>query len=67
MKCCIICDLSWPVAHSINDGIPKKLFCRTNNTLDQAISQLKLPRQGALMSKLDLSDAFWHILARRED
>jgi len=63
----IIHDLSWPAAHSINDGIPKELFSCTYDSLDHAISQLKLHGQGALMSKLDLSDAFRHILVRRED
>ena len=63
----IINDLSWPAGHSINDGIPKELFFCTYDTIDHAISQLKLHGQGALMSKLDLSDAFRHILVRRED
>ena len=67
MKWCIIHDLSWPAAHSVNDGIPKEPFPCTYDTLDRAISQLKLNGQGALMSKLDLSDAFRHILVRRED
>ena len=63
----IINDLSWPAGHSINDGIPKELFSCNYDSLDHAISHLKLHGQGALMSKLDLSDAFRHILVRRED
>jgi len=63
----IIHDLSWPAAHSVNDGIPKELFSCTYDALDRAISQLKLHGKGALMSKLDLSDAFRHILVRHED
>ena len=63
----IIHDLSWPAAHSVNDGIPKQLFSCTYDTLDRVISQLNLHGKGALMSKLDLSDAFRHILVRRED
>ena len=62
----IINDLSWPAGHSISDGIPKELFSCTYDTIDHAISQLKLHGQGALMSKLDLSDAC-HILVRCED
>jgi len=58
----IIHDLSWPVGHSNNDGIPKDLFSCTYDTLDTAIAYLKSFVQGALMSKLDLSDAFRHIL-----
>ena len=63
----IINDLTWPAAHSVNDGIPKELFSCTYDTLDRAISQLKPHGQGALMGKLDLSDAISHILVRRED
>lgn len=63
----IIYDLSWPVAHSLNDGIPKELVSCTNNTLDQAVSQLKLHGQGASTSKLALSDVLWHILVGCDD
>lgn len=63
----IIHDLSWPPGHSINDAIPKDLYSCHYDTLDSAISYLKSFGTGALMSKLDLSDAFRHILVRPED
>ena len=67
VKWCIIHDLWWPAGHSINDSIPKDLFSCTYDTLDTAIAPLKSFGQGALMSKLDLSDAFRHILVHPAD
>ena len=63
----IINDLSWPAGHSINDSIPKDLYTCTYDSLDQAISHLKHLNKGALMSKLDLSDAFRHVLVHPDD
>lgn len=63
----IINDLSWPVGQSINDGISKEQFPCTYDSLDVAISKLKLLGPNALMSKLDLSDAFRHILVHEND
>ena len=54
----IIHDLSWPAGLSVNDGIPKDLFTCTYDSLDRAFTLLKQFGTGALMSKLDLSDAF---------
>ena len=51
----------------MNDGIPKDLFTCTYNSLDHAITLLKQFGTGALMSKLDLSDAFRHILVNVQD
>jgi len=49
-------------------AIPKNYFpVPTSFTLDSEISQLKLHGKGALMSKLDLSDAFRHILVRHKN
>ena len=63
----IINDLSWPAGHSVNDGISKDDFSCTYDSIDTAISQLKRLDKGALMSKLDLSDAFRHILVHPDD
>ena len=63
----IINDLSWPAGHLINDGIPKDLFSCHYDTMDNAITHLKRLCSGALMSKLDLSDAFRHILVHPDD
>ena len=67
LKWCIIHDLSWLAGHSINDSIPKDLFSCTYNTLDTAIARRKSFGQAALMSKLDLLDAFCHILVHPAD
>ena len=63
----IIHDLSWPAGLSINDGIPKNLFSCNYDSLDRAITLLKHFGPGALMSKLDLSDAFRHVLVHDGD
>ena len=63
----IINDLSWPPGQGINDGIPKDLFSCRYDTMDSAIGHLKHFGVGALMSKLDLSDAFRHILVHPDD
>lgn len=63
----IIHDLSWPAGLSVNDGIPKDLFTCTYDSIDRAITLLKQFGTGALMSKLDLSDAFRHILVNAQD
>jgi len=63
----IIHDLSWPAGLSVNDGIPKDFFTCNYDSLDRAISLLKQLGPGALMSKLDLSDAFRHILVHEQD
>lgn len=63
----IIHDLSWPAGLSINDGIPKDLFSCNYDSLDRAITLLKHFGPGALMSKLDLSDAFRHVLVHDRD
>ena len=63
----IINDLSWPAGQSVNDGISKEQYTCSYDSLDLAISQLKLLGPNTLMSKLDLSDAFRHILVHKND
>ena len=63
----LIHDLSWPVSLSIKNGIPKGLFLCTYDLLNQAITILKHFGLDALMSKLDLSDAFRHVLVHDGD
>ena len=50
-----------------NDGIPKGLFSFSYDLLDRAITLLKHFGPGALMSKLDLPDAFRHVLVHYGD
>ena len=57
----------WPAGLSVNDSIPKDLFTCTYDSLNRAITLLKQFGTGALMSKLDLSDAFRHILVNAQD
>ena len=49
---------SQPVGQSINDAIPKELYSCSYDSIDNAIAHLKTFASNALMSKLDLSDAF---------
>ena len=62
LKWRIINDLSWPAGETVNDAIPKELYSCSYDSLDSAITYLESFGPNALMSKLDLSDAFRHIL-----
>ena len=55
-------DLSWLAGQSVNDAFSKELYTCSYDSIDQAISYLKSFGPNALISKLDLSDAFHHIL-----
>ena len=63
----IIHDLSWPPRDSVNDHIDPDLYCCVYASFDQAVSLVKKHGVGTLMAKLDLADAFKHILVRLED
>ena len=63
----IIHDLSWPPGDSVNDHIDPDLYCCIYASFDQAVSLIKKHGVGALMAKLDLADAFKHILVHTED
>ncbi|KAK3731998.1 hypothetical protein QZH41_005500 [Actinostola sp. cb2023] len=63
----IITDLSWPAGQSVNDSIPADQYSCKYDTLDQAISRLSHMGPHTLMSKIDLSDAFRHILVHPDD
>ena len=63
----IIHDLSWPPGDSINDHIDPDLYCCIYASFDQAVSLIKKQGVGALMAKLDLADAFKHILVCPND
>lgn len=63
----IIHDLSWPPGHSVNDGI-SQLDCTVQYiTVDDAVRRVKKYGPGTLMAKLDLEDAFKHIVVRPQD
>ena len=63
----IIHDLSWPPGDSVNDHIDPDLYCCIYTSFNQAVSLIKKQGVGALMAKLDLADAFKHILVCLED
>ena len=63
----IIHDLSWPPGDSVNDHIDPDLYRCVYASFDQAVSLVKKHGVGTLMAKLDLADAFKHILVWPED
>ena len=63
----IIHDLSWPPRDSVNDHIDPDLYCCICASFDQAVSFIKKQGVGNLMAKLDLADAFKHILVHPKD
>ena len=67
VKYCIIHDLSWPPGDSVNDHIDPDLYHCIYASFDQAVSLIKKQGVGALMAKLDLANAFKHILVHPED
>ena len=67
VKYCIIHDLSWPPGDSVNDHIDPDLYRCVYASFDQAVSLVKKHGVGTLMAKLDLADAFKHILVQPED
>ena len=60
-------DLSWSAGQSVNDAIPKELYLCSYDPLESAIVYLKSFGPNALISKLDLSDAFRHIFVDPRD
>ena len=67
VKYCIINDLSWPPRDSVNDHIDPDLYCYIYASFNQAVSLIKKHGVGALMAKLDLADAFKHIMVQPDD
>ena len=63
----IIHDLSWPPGDSVNDHIDPDLYCCIYASFNQAVSLIKKQGVGTLMAKLDLANAFKHILVHPKD
>ena len=62
----VIHDLSWPPGRSVNDFITDD--CSVHYIqMDDIVRLVKEQGQNALMSKLDLEDAYKHILVRQTD
>ena len=60
-------DLSWLAGQSVNDAFFKELYTCSYDSMDQTISYLKSFGLYVLISKLDLSDAFYDILVDPRD
>ena len=67
VKYSIIHDLSWPPRDSVNDHIDPDLYHCIYASFDQAVSFVKKHGVGTLIAKLDLADAFKHILVCPKD
>ena len=63
----IIHDLSWPPQDSVDDHIDPDAFRCFYGSFDDAIALIIKHGVGALSAKLDLADAFKHILIRSQD
>ena len=63
----VIHDLSWPPSRSINDHISPEEYSVKYITLDYIVRRVKLYGRHSLLSKLDISDAFKHILVTPKD
>ena len=63
----VIHDLSWPPHHSVNDYIDGEAFTVAYTTVDDFVSRLRVLGVGSLMAKLDLEDAYRHVLVHPED
>ena len=62
----VIHDLSWPPGASINEGID--LDCSVQYiTVDTVVRHVKKCGPGALMAKIDLEDAYKHIMVQPSD
>ncbi len=54
----LILDLSYPLGHSVNDGINKNEFPVTCSKVDDAIALIVKYGKGALMGKVDIKNAY---------
>ena len=58
----IINDLSWPPGLSVNDFISSEQFSLTYISVDDVVQRIQRHGPGTLLSKLDLADAFHHVV-----
>jgi hypothetical protein len=63
----VIHDLSWPPYHSVNAYIDPLLCSVSYISVDTAVREVKLRGRYALMSKIDLKDAYKNIVVRPAD
>ena len=60
----IVHDLSWPPGSSVNDFIPADKYSVSYMSVDDVVKKVQDYGLGTLLSKLDLADAFHHIVVR---
>ena len=60
-------DLSWPPGLSVNDYISSEEYTLQYMSMDDLTYRIKHYGPGTLIGKLDLAEAFKHILVRPED
>ena len=58
----LILDLSSPVGHSVNDGIPKPPFTVQYVSVDAVIEGIMARGRGTLMAKFDVASAYRNVL-----
>ena len=63
----VIHDLSWPPGRGINAFIDEQMCTLEYITIDNVVHHVKTYGPGTLMGKLDLQDAFKHVVVRPED
>lgn len=63
----VITDLSWPPGGSVNSFISKELSSISYITIDDATKMVKNCGKGCLMAKLDIAEAYRHILIQPQD
>ena len=58
----VIHDLSWPPGSSINSHLEEQVCTLQYITIDDAVQHVRQYGKGTLMAKLDLKDAFKHVV-----
>ena len=54
----MICDLSSPIGHSVNDGIPPDVCSLHYDKVDDAVDIIRKLGRGTQLVKLDIKDAY---------
>jgi hypothetical protein len=67
LKCRLIHHLSSPHGASVNDGIPDSEGHIQYEVFNRAVSAIAIFGKNTLLAKLDLKEAFHHILVRQDD
>lgn len=63
----LILDLSSPLGHSVNDGIPKEPFSVQYMKVDDVIDGIMLHGRGSLMAKFDVESAYRNVPVHSDD